>query len=194
MRLQRQIFILLAVTMLLGPSMIGCSNGKTEGMTAAEAHQYELETLTKEAEVVIARIKKVDPSMNKFFDESAGYAVFPTIAKGGFGIGGLMGDGVVYVDGKVIGTTNVKAGSIGFQLGGQTFSELIFFEDEDALEHFKKGNAEFDATASAVAASAGAAAKAKYANGTAIFITGEKGLMAEASIGGQGFSFKPAQH
>jgi len=146
-----------------------------------------------------------------FFKNAYGYAVFPTIGKGGIGIGGAFGKGQVYRGGKVTGTTSLIKGTIGFQLGGQAFSEMIFFEDKRAYDEFTSGSFEFDATASAVAITAGAQAKAGtkgatagasagpatgaqaptlYSSGMAIFVHAKGGLMYEATIGGQKFSFK----
>jgi lipid-binding SYLF domain-containing protein len=119
--------------------------------------------------------------------------VFPKVAKGGFIVGGAGGNGVVYERGasgtKIIGYSTLSQGSIGLQAGGQVFSEIIFFQTDAALNSFKKGTTEFAGTASAVAASAGASVNAAYENGVAVFTAGESGLMLQASIGGQGFSF-----
>jgi len=147
-----------------------------------------------------------------FFKNAYGYAVFPTIGKAGIGIGGSYGTGQVYQGGKVTGEVSLIKGSIGWQLGGQAFSQMIFFEDKRAYDEFTSGNFEFDATASAVAITAGAQAKAgtegasagasagpatgkqvktSYHKGMAVFTHTKGGLMYEASIGGQKFKFKP---
>ncbi len=143
----------------------------------------------RQARETIARFKQKDPGLDRFFKTAAGWAVFPSIAKGGFIVGGARGDGVVYANDQVIGYSTVTQGTIGLQIGGQAYSEIIFFEDEAALSHFKSGNAEFSAQASAVAVTAGASANAKYAAGVAIFTMAKGGAMLEASVGGQGFSF-----
>ena len=147
----------------------------------------------------------------KFFDTSYGYAVFPTIGKGGIGIGGAYGTGRVYARGKYVGDTSMAQVTVGFQLGGQAFSQIIFFKDKRAFDEFTGGNFEFGAEASAVAITAGASAQAtttgssagvsggehdaktrgKYYHGMAIFTVAKGGLMYEASIGGQKFSYKP---
>jgi len=150
--------------------------------------------LEQKAHEAIVMFKKTDPDMKNFFDESKGYVVFPKIAKGGFIVGGAGGEGVVYERGasgtKIIGYSTLSQGSIGLQAGGQVFSEIIFFQTDASLDRFKKGTTEFAGTASAVAASAGASADAAYENGVAVFTAGESGLMLQASIGGQGFSFE----
>jgi lipid-binding SYLF domain-containing protein len=155
---------------------------------------------------------KKSEAVQPFFKSAYGYAVFPTIGKAGIGIGGSYGTGQVYKGGKVTGETSVLKGSIGFQLGAQAFSQMIFFEDKRAYDEFTSGNFEFDATASAVAITAGVQAKAgtegasagasagpatgaqaktSYHKGMIVFTHAKGGLMYEASIGGQKFTFKP---
>jgi lipid-binding SYLF domain-containing protein len=149
------------------------------------------EDLIKDAQATIATFKKTDPKIEKFFGSSAGYAVFPTIGKGGLVVGGAGGDGVVFVGGKPAGKASMGQATIGLQAGGQTFSEIIFFENPSSLASFQKGDFALAAQASAVALSAGAAAAAKYENGVAIFTATKTGLMYEASVGGQKFGYKP---
>lgn len=169
--------------------------------------------LTAEVEDFSGTIEvfKDSPEGKAYFDTAYGYAVFPTVGKGGFGIGAAHGKGQVYKGGVVTGTTALTHVSIGFQVGGQAFSEVIFFEDQRAYEEFIRGNFEFDAKASAVAITAGAQAQAgttgttagasagpksgtqapsKYNKGMAILIHVKGGLMYEAAIGGQKFSFE----
>ena len=155
---------------------------------------------------------KESPAVAKFFDNSYGYAVFPTIGKAGFVVGGSYGKGQVYRDGKVTGKTAVMEGSIGFQLGGEAFSQIIFFQDKRAYDEFTSGNFEFGATAQAVVITAGVQAQAgttgtsagasagpktgvqaetEYVKGMATFVHSKGGLMYEASIGGQKFTFEP---
>lgn len=144
------------------------------------------------AEAIVS-LKETDPGMQKFFDDSAGYAVFPTVGKGGIGIGGARGKGLVIVNDQVDGTTTLTQVTVGFQLGGQTYSEFIFFKDQTALDQFRRGNFEMGAQASAVAATAGASADANYDKGVAIFTNVKGGLMYEATIAGQKFKYKPAE-
>ncbi len=159
----------------------------------------------------IIEVYKKSESVQPFFKSAYGYAVFPTVGKGGIGIGGAYGKGQVYQGGKVTGETSLIKATIGFQLGGQAFSEMIFFEDKRAYDDFTSGNFEFDAAASAVAITAGAQAKvgtegstasasagpatgkqaeSSYRKGMAVFVHIKGGLMFEAAIGGQKFSFK----
>jgi len=131
--------------------------------------------------------------MENFFDASAGYAVFPGVTKGAIGVGAAHGDGEVIVHGAVIGTTSLTQVTVGAQLGGQQYSEIIFFDSKDALESFKGGHFTMAAQVSAVAAAEGASANAKYSQGVAVFTVAKGGLMYEASIGGQKFSFHPKE-
>jgi lipid-binding SYLF domain-containing protein len=131
-----------------------------------------------------------DPSMQKLIADSAGYAVFPSIGKGAIGVGGAYGKGDVYQNGSVVGYCDMTQGSIGLQLGGQDYTEILIFQTPDAVERFKSGNFRFDAQATAVAIQSGAGADAKFADGVAVFTMNEAGLMYEASVGGQKFSYQ----
>ncbi|HKP65135.1 MAG TPA: YSC84-related protein [Casimicrobiaceae bacterium] len=153
--------------------------------------------------------KAIDSSV--YFKTAYGYAVFPTIGKGGIGVGGAYGEGRVYEKGKYIGNTSMTQVTVGFQLGGQAYSQIIFFQDARSLKEFTSGNFEFGADASAIAITASANAKANtsgssagasvtkndaravgaYNKGMATFTVAKGGLMYEASIGGQKFSYKP---
>ena len=144
-----------------------------------------------------------------FFDNSYGYAVFPTIGKAGLVVGGAHGKGRVYTNGNYVGDTTVTQVTAGFQLGAQTFSEIIFFKDKRAFEEFSSGKFGFSAEASAVAITAGASARATtegstagasggknnagtagaYHKGMAVFSVAKGGLMYEATVGGQKFSY-----
>ena len=146
-----------------------------------------------EVEATLTKFKAKHASVDVYMKSAHGYAVFPTVGKGGMGIGGAFGRGQVFVGGEMVGYSKLTSASIGFQLGGQSFSELIFFEDKAAFEKFKSGEFGFDANASAVAATAGAAAKADYKGGVAVFVMADAGLMYEASIGGQKFKFDAAK-
>ncbi|PMH46160.1 hypothetical protein BCU68_08805 [Vibrio sp. 10N.286.49.B3] len=151
------------------------------------------------------------PETLHFFDQAYGYAIFPTIGKGGIGIGAAHGKGKVYKNGQYVGDSKVSQLSIGLQFGGQIYSEVIFFKDAAAYNEFTSGNFEFSAQASAVAINVGAtaqvgttgnsatagqdgganhAAKTNYVNGMAIFTAAKGGLMYEAALAGQSFSFK----
>ena len=144
-----------------------------------------------DAAAVIAKFKEKDPGLTKVFTESAGYVVFPTVAKGGLGIGGARGKGYAYQHGHLIGRSTLTQLTIGLQAGGQAYSEVIFFKDEAALENFKRGRLKLDAQASAVALTERISADLAYREGVAIVTMAEGGLMYEASVGGQKLSFHP---
>lgn len=143
------------------------------------------------AQQTIAAFKQRDPGIQAFFDNAYGYAVFPTVGKGGIGVGGAYGEGLVFRGGQWVGRSKMVQATLGFQLGGQAYSELIFFKDRAAFDDFKSGNLKFEAQASAVAVTLGAAAKTAYSGGVAVFTMTKGGLMYEATIGGQSFSYTP---
>ena len=145
----------------------------------------------KEAEDATAALRKADPGMTEFFEHSAGYAVFPNVAKGGLVVGGAGGTGIVFEKGKAVGKTTLSQATIGAQIGGETYYEIIFFETSESLAAFKKGEWTMAAQVSAVALSSGASANAKYKSGVAVFTLTKGGAMAEASVGGQKFSYEP---
>jgi lipid-binding SYLF domain-containing protein len=147
--------------------------------------------LLADAQQTINAFKEKDPTLQRFFDSAVGYAVFPTIAKGGLIVGGAHGDGVVYQSGRPIGTASMTQGTFGAQVGGQTYSEIIFFQTPAALQDFKDGKFVMSAEVNAVAAAQGAGATAPYQQGVAVFTMARSGLMAAATVGGQKFSFKP---
>jgi lipid-binding SYLF domain-containing protein len=140
---------------------------------------------------VVAKFEKKDPGLTRVFEQSAGYVVYPTVAKGGFGIGGARGKGYVYQHGRLIGGSILTQLTIGLQAGGQAYSEVILFKDDAALENFKRGKLKLDAQASAVVLTERASADLAYREGVAIITMAEGGLMYEASVGGQKLSFHP---
>ena len=158
--------------------------------TAPKTAEGKAELNTK-VQNAIDKAVKSDPGLKTFFDEAAGYAVFPKVGKGAVGVGGAYGRGELYEAGQLAGYCTLTQASIGLALGGQAYTELIFFETQHALDRFKTGNFAFAAQASAVALKSGASANAKYTDGVAVFTMAEAGLMYEASIGGQKFSYKP---
>jgi lipid-binding SYLF domain-containing protein len=157
--------------------------------TAPDTHEGKADLRRSSAEA-ISQAEQNDPSLADVMRTAAGSAVFPSIGKGAIGIGGAYGKGDVYQNGSVIGYCDMTQASIGLQLGGQAYTEIIVFKTQDALDSFKNGNFRFDAQATAVALKSGAGANAKFANGVAVFTTDEAGLMYEASIGGQKFSYQ----
>jgi len=141
--------------------------------------------------VAIDRFKKADPSIDKFFKDSVGFVVFPRIGKAGFILGGGHGMGEVYEKGKVVGTSTMTLVTVGLQAGAQEFSEIIFFQDQAALDRFKGGKFEAAASASAVILKSGVSKDATYRDGFAVFAHPRGGAMVEAALGTQKFSYKP---
>ena len=176
---------LLSLT-LAAAWIAGC--GSTPNVGSVDERQMQ-DTKVQSA---ISRFKEVDPSMQHWFDKSYAYAVYPEVVTAAVGLGGGHGNGEVFSQGRLIGYTDLSQGNIGLQLGGQKYSEIIFFENQEKLQEFQRGTFEFDARATAVAASNGAGAAADYAHGVLIFCLPESGLMAQAAIGGQKFRYTPA--
>ena len=168
--------------------------------------------LVEDSEKTLAGMIEKQPKLQSYKDKAYGYAVFPKITKGAIGIGGAGGKGIVFKSHEPTGQSSMSQATIGFQLGGQVFSQIIFFKDQYAYNEFTSGQYEFDASASAVAITAGvqtrvgtegatagvsagpatgAQAEINYYRGMAVFIHAKGGLMYEAAIGGQKFTFEP---
>lgn len=158
------------------------------------------------------RVFKEAGQSEAYFSKSYGYALFPTVGKGGFVVGGARGTGRVYAGGAYVGDASMTQLSVGLQAGGQAFSEIIFFQDKRAFDDFTGGNFEFSAQIAAVAITAGASASAGttgnsagasasdsaatnvahgWTKGMAVFTVAKGGLMYEATVGGQKFSYTP---
>jgi lipid-binding SYLF domain-containing protein len=148
--------------------------------------------LAKDAKSTIAAYKKADPAIDRFFKESAGYVVFPTVGKVGLIVGVGDAQGEVYEKGKVVGTASMSFATIGLQAGAQEYSEIIFLKDPAAVERFKQNKFEFTANASAVIVKAGAAKANDYRDGVAVFAHPKGGAMAEAAVGTQKFKYTAA--
>jgi hypothetical protein len=150
----------------------------------------------------------------EYFAGSYGYAVFPTIGKGGLGIGAAHGSGHVYSNGQRIGKVSMNQLSVGLQAGGEAFSEIIFFKDKSAMDDFTSGHFEFSADAGAIVITAAAdasvgttgadagasiekhdaATAGEYKHGMAVFTIAKGGLMYNATIAGQKFSYTASSH
>jgi lipid-binding SYLF domain-containing protein len=162
------------------------------GCSTAPPSQEAKQSLSQEAKGAMDQIYADAPGLRDFIDHAEAYAIFPNVGKGGVGVGGAYGRGEVYQHGQLIGYADLSQGSIGLQLGGQTFSELIAFETPEALQNFKDNKLAFAANASAVAIKSGVASAARFENGVATFVRPLGGAMFEASVGGQQFTFQPA--
>jgi lipid-binding SYLF domain-containing protein len=161
------------------------------GCETAPKGEVEKSSLVDDAGAALNQMKASDPSLNDFLNTSHAYAIFPSVGKGGLVAGGAYGRGVVYEQGNMIGYSDMSQATVGAQVGGQTYSELITFEHKSDLDRFTTSTLRFSANASAVALKSGAGAAARYTDGVAIFVKPQGGLMAEASIGGQQFKFQP---
>jgi lipid-binding SYLF domain-containing protein len=160
------------------------------GSVSAGWDPNEGKTLETEAIETLRQFQEKDPGLQDFFREAKGWAVFPTVGKLGYWLGGAYGKGVLYQADKATGYVELKQVSVGLQFGGQSYSQVIFFKDEASIERFKSDQLEFDAQVSGVIADKGAAAKVDYHDGVAVFTLPKGGLMAEASVGGQAFAFR----
>jgi lipid-binding SYLF domain-containing protein len=167
-----------AAAMFLG----GCS-------TAPETNTGRQE-LDNDSNASLYDFKSQDPGLDNLLRNSYGYAILPTVGKGAVGVGGAYGQGEVYQQGKRVGYADMTQATVGASLGGQTYSELIVFRTPQALQNFESGQYTFSADISAVAAKAGAADNARWANDVTVFTDVKGGLMADASVGGQKFNFE----
>lgn len=176
----------------VGSRIVGKAREVGKHLPLVKKEMETSERLHAEVHATLERMKAKDPSLEKAIDEAYAYAVFPAVGKASLVLGGAYGKGEVYRKSKLEGYAAITQLTIGLQLGGQTFSELILFEDEDALERLKEGKIGFAANASAVIVKGGAAATNNYKQGLQIYVHTEGGLAAEAAIGGQKLIYKPA--
>jgi lipid-binding SYLF domain-containing protein len=149
------------------------------------------EKILAEGKEAKAAFIKTDASMSKLFNDSYGYVIFPNVGKGALVVGGSGGSGAVHERGKAIGIAKMVQVTVGAQAGGEAYREVIFFENKDAMDRFKENKFEFTGQVSAVAARSGAAADVKYRDGVAVYSQEKGGLMLDASVGGQKFTYEP---
>lgn len=167
--------------LVLSLALCACNTAPTSDADRAD--------LAADVQAAVTAFKNADSAVNRFFESAHGYAVFPSVGKAGIGLGGATGRGEVFEGSSKVGYSRLSQATIGFQLGAQTYREIIFFRDEQAFESFIGGNFEFSAQASAVLLTEGAAATADYEGGVAVFTLPTGGAMYEASVGGQKFEF-----
>jgi lipid-binding SYLF domain-containing protein len=175
----RAIVVMVVVMGLI----VGCSPGSVT--------KEEGGTLLKRSQASRQEWNKVDPQFEAFAKKGYGYAFFPEITKGGLVVGGARGRGVVYEKGQHIGYADLTQMSAGFQAGLQDYSQLIVFENQAAMDKFKRNEFDFGANASAVYADKGAAMSAQFVDGVAVFVRPTRGAMAEASLAGQQITYLP---
>jgi lipid-binding SYLF domain-containing protein len=173
--------VVLSAAVVLG--LFGCS-------TAPKTYESR-QVLNSEVNEATAIFKTRDPGIQRFFDSAYGYAVFPEVYKGAFWVGGAYGRGEVFEQGQMIGYSSLSQATLGFSFGGEYFREIVFFLDKPTLDRFIAEQYVFSAQVTGVAVTAGAAAKADYQYGMAVFIIAESGLMVDVSLGGQKFKFTP---
>lgn len=159
--------------------------------STAPVTQESRTELREQATVTMREMKQEHPEVDTLVSKGTGYAVFPEVTKGGLVFGGAYGRGVVYERGQPIGYADLRQGSFGLQIGGQTYSELIVFETKAALERFQQGRLDFAADATAVIVKTGVAANARFVDGVAVVVRPITGAMAEASVGGQQVTYAP---
>lgn len=168
----------------LSLALLGCATAPTT--------QLEREDLKASALQSLAQLKAVDPTLEgHFLGKAYGYAVFPEVGKGGYGVGGAYGRGIVYRQGVPTGYADISKATIGLQIGAQLYTELLAFEDAAAFDRFTRGSFTLSAEVSAVILKSGAAESARYADGVAVFVRPIGGAMLEAAIGGQQFTYQP---
>ncbi len=158
--------------------------------TTFTAQAGDLKAKSAEA---MQNFKSADPGLSKFFQESAGYAILPSVGEAGLVFGGERGDGLVYKNGKVIGSVTMDELSLGAEAGAGRFSEIIFFENDATLKAFKESKFVMSGEAKATVAASGVAENARYAQGVLVFTLPKGGAMVAADLGGQKFKFKPME-
>ena len=168
---------------LLTAVATGCSTAPERAESKAVLEANVAETL--------AEFKDKYPSINNYFNDSYGYAVLPKVIKGAFWVGGAGGKGAVYEQGALVGYTRMTQATLGFSFGGESFREIVFFADKAALDKFRSGPFTFSGQATALVIEAGAATKANYQDGMAVFVMTRSGLIVDASIGAQKFKYVP---
>ena len=183
--MNRSTFAAVMLVAAFGFGLTGChTTPKTEEKRQA---------LDADVQSTLDAMRKTDPSFGSFLDKAYGYAVYPTVGKGGFLVGGSYGHGEVFEGGRMIGFSDITQATIGAQIGGQSFAEVVAFEDKAALDKFIQSDYAFTAQVTAVAIKSGAAANARFRDGVAVFTYINGGLMAEAAAGGQRFRFDPVR-
>jgi lipid-binding SYLF domain-containing protein len=169
--------------------VMGLVMGLVAGCSTGSVTKDEGDALLKRSQASRQEWNKVDPQFEAFAKKGYGYAFFPEITKGGFVVGGAHGRGIVYEKGQHVGYADLTQMSVGFQAGLQDYSQLIVFENQPAMDRFKRNEIDFGANASAVVADKGAAMGAQFVDGVAVFVRPTRGAMAEASLGGQQITY-----
>ena len=171
--------------------VLAVATGLLVGCTSAPPTQESRNALVENSTLAMQDMNRVDPGVEALVRKSYGYALFPEVVKAGLGVGGGYGQGVVYEQGQHVGYADLTLASVGAQIGGQTFSELVVFENKAAMDRFKLSPVDFTAGAAAMILQNGAAANASFIEGIAVVVRPITGAMAEATVGGQQVKYVP---
>jgi lipid-binding SYLF domain-containing protein len=175
---------LLSLFAVATMAMVGCeSNSPNSAANGVD--------LNNKGQIALKGMTAQDPHLQDLINNSVGYVIFPEVGQGAVGIGGASGQGVVYQNGRPIGTVKLTQVSVGLDLGGQTYSELIVLQDDKALNRITNDSLEFGAQTHATFVKAGAAAATQFDNGVAVFLLPKGGLEVGAAVSGQKFHFIP---
>jgi len=174
--------VIFPLLMVLGGGLVGCDTSTPNSAAQQTAMQDE-------AKAALQRMEAQDPSLAGPINSSVGYVVFPEVGSAAIGIGGASGRGYVYRNGQRVGMVKMTQGSVGLQAGGDTYAELIIFQDEKALNRPMNDSFEFGSDAKATAVKAGAAGEAQFTNGTQVYILPKGGLFAGIALNGQKFKY-----
>ncbi len=175
----------LAAALLLATIGIGMIGG----CSTAPKTEAKRDALDSSVQSTLDMMRSEDPSFGRFLDDAYAYAVYPTVGKAGLIAGGAYGKGEVYEQGRMIGYSDLTQATVGAQIGGQSYSEVVAFQDKAALDRFIEKEYALEGGISAVALKSGVAKNARFQNGIAVFQYIKGGLMAEAAVGGQRFRF-----
>ena len=183
--MNRSTFGVVMIVAAMGFGLAGCH-------TTPQSDEKR-QALDANVQSTLDTMRRTDASLGSFLDKAYAYAVYPTVGKGGFLVGGSYGHGEVFEQGRMIGYSDITQATIGAQIGGQSFAEVVALEDKAALDKFIQHDYAFTAQATAVAIKSGAAHNARFREGVAVFTYVNGGLMAEAAAGGQRFRFDPVR-
>jgi lipid-binding SYLF domain-containing protein len=179
-------YALLSVLAVMAVTLAGCETNTPQ----SAANRTDLQN---RGQSTLQQMTANDAKLADVVNSSYAYAIFPEVGKAAVGVGGASGDGIVYQNGQMVGTVKLDQASIGLQAGGETYSELLVFKDQDAFNRLVNGNLTFGAQSSAMIIKAGAAGAAPFEKGVAVYILPKGGLEAGASIHGQKFTYN-AEH
>lgn len=182
-----------ALLMLFSGNLLAQEEGAKKDKAKDVVEMDERQELKNDAKKALEAFKAKDNGIQAHLDSAAGYAIFPNVGKGAWILGGAAGNGIVYEKGKVVGYTELRQIDVGFQIGGQAFSEIIIFKTEQALNEFKEGNFEFEGSASAVIWDKGKGEAIQFQDGVGVALMPKAGAMAGISVGGQKFNYGEVQ-